>query len=241
MKLDFVKFMKKLFVIALIIFTASCKKEWSYEGSSSPQHWGDLDDKFKFCKIGYNQSPINIKEKFENGADLKFFYNNSDVEKERFNYVNRVNFDGKNLLLRGKKKYFLKHLEFHHPSEHLVDDKQHSLELQIAHKSDDEQWLILAVFLEVGKENAEFSKIVKLFSNKEKEGKIDLSKIIKSDDQIFFYDGSFTTPPCKEGVKWYVMKTPLTISKEQMNQIIKLGIFAKSNARMTQAFHPEKY
>jgi carbonic anhydrase len=68
-----------------------------------------------------------------------------------------------------------------------------------------------------------------------------LSKIVKEKDKIFFYDGSFTTPPCKEGVKWYVMKTPVTVSKEQMNQIIKLGIFVKSNARSVQEFHPEKF
>jgi len=232
--------MKKLFVIILIIFTASCKKNWSYEGSAGPQNWGELDEKFKFCKIGYNQSPIDIKEKFS-VSDLTFSYANSGIEKERENYVMKINFDGKNLLLRGKKKYFLQHLEFHHPSEHLTAGKAHSLELQIANKSEDEQWLILGIFLEVGKENPNFKNLINFLNSEAKEGKFDLSKIVKTKDEIFYYDGSKTTPPCKEGVKWYIMKTPIEISKEQMNQIIKSAIFAKSNARPVQAFHPEKY
>ena len=72
-------------------------------------------------------------------------------------------------------------------------------------------------------------------------GRIDISKIVNTNDKTFFYDGSLTTPPCSEGVKWYVMKTPVKISQEQMNKIIKSAIFAKTNARPVQAFHPEKY
>lgn len=218
----------------------ACKSQWSYDGSTGPNYWADLDERFKFCKIGYNQSPINIKDEFVDN-ELKFFYNKSDVEKEKKNYVLRVNFDGDDYLLRGKKKYWLRSISFHHPSEHLIKDEQHSLEMQIYHKSDDEQMLVLALFLEVGEENSAFSDLINFISSKEKEGKIDLTKMIKANDKIFFYDGSLTIPPCSEGVKWYVMKTPIKISKEQMNIIIKSAIFAKSNARPIQEFHPEKY
>ena len=231
--------MKKLFLIFLF-FTCACQNKWSYEGSTGPANWSKLDEKNKFCKIGYNQSPINIKEKFDI-SDLKFDYQISDVEKEKKNYVMNVNFDGKNFIYRGKKKYLLRSLAFHHPSEHLVGGKPHSMEMQIMHKSDDEQWLVLAVFLELGKDNPDFKSLINFLTSNAKEGKINLGKIIKSDDETFFYDGSFTTPPCKEGVKWYLMKTPITISKEQMNQIIKSAIFVKTNARPVQKFNPEKY
>ncbi len=232
--------MKKFLIIFLIIFLPSCEGEWSYSGRSAPKYWGSLKESYKFCKIGYNQSPIDIREKFEE-SDLKFFYSNSDVEKERKNYVMNINFFGKDYLLRGSKKYYLRKISFNHPSEHLIAGKPYSLELQIYHKSDDEQWLVLAIFLELGQENSEFKKIITLLSNKEKEAKINLAKIVKENSKSFFYDGSFTTPPCKEGVKWYVVKTPVEISKEQMNQIIKLAIFAKFNARNVQEFHPERY
>ncbi len=228
----------------MLVCTFSCAKNWSYSGKTAPQNWGDLDEKFKFCKIGYNQSPIDIKSDFEDG-ELKFSYSNSDVELLRKNYVKQVEFDSRDFVLRGKKKYFIRNLHFHHPSEHLVAGEPHSLEMQIYHKSEDEQLLVLAIFLEVvkgsTKENLEIDNLIKLLSSKEKAAKLNLAKIVNYGDKIFFYDGSFTTPPCTEGVKWYVMKTPLQISKSQMNQIIKLAILAKSNAREVQQFHPEKY
>jgi carbonic anhydrase len=228
--------MKKIIIIFLITIT-SCNYDWSYK---NPQNWGDLKEEYKFCKIGYNQSPIDIKREFNN-KDLTFSYSKDGFEKEREKYVMKFNFDHKDYVLRAKRKYFVNHFEFHHPSEHLIDSKPYSLEMQIYHKSDDEQHLAIAIFLEIGEENPSFNQIIAALKNNEKQQKIDLSKIIKADDNVFFYDGSATTPPCKEGLKWYVMKTPIKISKTQMNQIIKGAIFSKANARPTQAFHDEKY
>ncbi len=232
--------MKKILLILLTIFTISCTKNWSYKGNSGPQYWGDLKEEFKFCKIGYNQSPIDVKGDFKE-EDLKFSYSLSSVEKQRKDYALQIIFNDKNFVFRGKKKYLLRYLSFRHPSEHLVSGVPYSLEMQIAHKSEDEQWLILAIFLEVGKENSAINQLTQLLLDKEKEGAVDLSKIVNSKDLLFFYDGSFTTPPCREGVKWYIMKTPIKISKEQMNVIIKQSIFTQSNARPVQEFHPEKY
>ncbi len=225
--------------VFFLVFISSCTKDWSYEGHFGSKNWGNVEE-FKFCKIGYNQAPINIEGEFNN-EDLEFSYSNSDVEKRPTKHTLQIEFDSQDFVLRSKRKYFTRYLEFHHPSENLVRGEPHSLELQIYHKSEDERWLILAIFLEVGKENSEFNQLTKFLLSKENEGKLDLSKIVKEKDKLFFYDGSFTTPPCTEGVKWYVAKTPITISKEQMNQIIKLAIFAKTNARPTQAFHPERF
>jgi carbonic anhydrase len=32
------------------------------------------------------------------------------------------------------------------------------------------------------------------------------------------YDGSLTTPPCTEGVRYFVLKTPVNIAREQIEQ-----------------------
>jgi carbonic anhydrase len=233
--------MKKFLAVFFLILISSCAQDWTYSGSSGPEHWGNLNEKYKFCKIGYNQSPIDVKYEFKEDDDLSFFYGNSDVEKEQKNYATQVNFDDKILVMRGKKKYFVQRLDFHHPSEHLVDGKAHSLEMQITHKSEDEQLLILSIFLETGKEDPDFNPLINFLGSKAKITQVNLDKIINTNDKTFFYEGSLTTPPCTEGVKWYVMRSPLKISKEQMNKIIKSGISVKSNARSVQAFHPEKY
>ncbi len=230
--------MKNKYLLILLSFVVfSCDKNWSYEGRNHPQSWGDLQEDYKFCKIGYNQAPIDITEEFKPN-DLQFFYKKADVEKVADLRFAKFEFDSRDYLIRTKKKYYVRRFEFHHPSEHLINHEPSSLEMQIYHKSDDEQWLVLAIMLEVGAENKSFEQFLKVTQNG---GQIDLNKFVNKQDSLFFYDGSQTTPPCREGVKWYVMKTPIKISKEQMNEIIKSTIFVKSNARPVQKYHPEKY
>lgn len=232
--------MKKLLISLLVILTCSCEKRWAYDGKVGPDFWGELKEEFKFCKIGYNQSPINIEGEFEKEA-LAFSYSLSEVDKVTKNHVAQVSFFNQDYVARWRKKYFIRQFHFHHPSEHLVKGEQQSLEMQIFHKSEDEQWLVLAIFLKIGEENADFNQLVDLLESKKKSGEIDLSKIVNSTDKMFFYDGSLSTPPCTESVKWYVMQTALEISKEQMNKIIKKGIFVGSNARPVQEFHLDRY
>ena len=229
--------MKTSTLLITLILITSCSPNWNYQ---SPEKWGDITERYKFCKIGYNQSPIDIQDEFTD-SELTFEYKESEVEKEKKNYISQISFYGNSYIQRGRKKFFLRSLSFHHPSEHLVKGDAHSLEMQISHKSDDEQWLILAVFLEVGKENSRFKNLINFLTSEKKVGEINSKNLINSLDKTFLYDGSFTTPPCKEGVKWYVMKTPIKVSKDQMNQIIKSTIFTKTNARPVQEFHPEKY
>jgi carbonic anhydrase len=45
------------------------------------------------------------------------------------------------------------------------------------------------------------------------------------------YDGSLTTPPCSEGVKWFVMTTPIALSNEQIRAFTALF---HGNARPVQ-------
>jgi len=58
-----------------------------------------------------------------------------------------------------------------------------------------------------------------------------LNAMLPADRSYFTYMGSLTTPPCSEGVLWMVMKTPVSVSAEQM------AIFARlypMNARPIQ-------
>ena len=38
----------------------------------------------------------------------------------------------------------------------------------------------------------------------------------------FRYEGSTTTPPCEEPVRWYVMRRPRTISSPQVDRLLEL-------------------
>jgi len=235
----------KYFLLFTTLLISSCANDWSYDGFSSSKEWGDIKHEYRFCKIGYNQSPIDVKYKFEK-PKLKF-YLKDDIEFEKFrqSYILKIEAHDRLYLKRHKKKYYIRWIGFNHPSEHLINSNRHSLEMQIYFKSDDEQWLVFAQFLEIDlkndKDNKKIQNIIDLITSKEKEGKANLSGILHKKIKTFYYDGSFTTPPCKEGVKWYVIKDPIYISKQQMNAIIKNAIFTSSNARDVQEFHIDRY
>ena len=239
----------KIFLLILFLFLANCSKDWSYKSNNGSQNWGDIKPEFKFCKICYNQSPINISNDMSqevNDNIITINFNNSELEKNQQKYYMKINIFGKNFVQRKNKKFYTKYLEFHHPSEHQIDSQPHSLEMQIYHKSDDEQWLVLSYFLElnpakIDEENNNFNDLIYFLNSKEKEYKIDLKNLISNSLNYFFYEGSFTTPPCKEGLKWYVYKEPIYLSKNQINQIIKSVIFTNYNARNIQKYNPNKF
>jgi carbonic anhydrase len=46
--------------------------------------------------------------------------------------------------------------------------------------------------------------------------------LLPPDTGYYMYQGSQTAPPCTEGVTWFVLKTPMEISMEQINAFAKL-------------------
>jgi len=66
-------------------------------------------------------------------------------------------------------------------------------------------------------------------------GQLDLSAVIflftNSRNAIYQYSGSFTTPPCTEGVTWFVAKRTLDVDVDDWHKLKKL---MKFNARYPQ-------
>jgi carbonic anhydrase len=55
--------------------------------------------------------------------------------------------------------------------------------------------------------------------------------LLPTDRNYYTFDGSLTTPPCSEGVEWFVLKTPIEIS---IGQIATFAKFYPMNARPIQ-------
>jgi carbonic anhydrase len=51
---------------------------------------------------------------------------------------------------------------------------------------------------------------------------IDPSALLPATRGYFTYVGSLTTPPCTEGVRWFVLKSPLSLSEGQIATFAKL-------------------
>lgn len=123
-------------------------------------------------------------------------------------------------------KYSLLQLHFHSPSEHRrwvngTHAKFDPVEMHLVHKSTTGKLAVMGVFItSSGDESKKNDELTKMQENMGKETTIavDIDKLLPKDDDraVWTYDGSLTTPPCTEGVKWFVMKQPITASPEQI-------------------------
>ena len=123
-------------------------------------------------------------------------------------------------------------------SEHTVDGTPCDAELHIVHFNtkygtpadafDKEDGLaVLGIFINVGKEHAEFEKLCKLFGEIENpfdvvqlEEDLDLTNFLPSNKSYFTYPGSLTTPPLYESVTWLVYQQHVEMSQKQVRKQI---------------------
>jgi len=132
----------------------------------------------------------------------------------------------------------LQPLQFHmhQPSEHTIDGRQYDLEVHIVHTNADGQFGVLGFMFdsELGGDgenlflgqiplpNPDFTQSYGKdgFGNviHTKNAKISLKGFMDSVDKTEFwsYNGSLTTPPCTEGIKWTVFSDIQPISKTQV-------------------------
>ena len=47
-------------------------------------------------------------------------------------------------------------------------------------------------------------------------GKVSASGLLPEKRPYYRYSGSLTTPPCSEGVRWIVLREPMTVTREQL-------------------------
>jgi carbonic anhydrase len=51
---------------------------------------------------------------------------------------------------------------------------------------------------------------------------VNVEELLPRQHGYYTYSGSLTTPPCTEGVTWYILKSTSTLSDEQLATIMKL-------------------
>jgi carbonic anhydrase len=97
------------------------------------------------------------------------------------------------------------------------------MEMHFVHRAEDGALAVVAVLIKEGDHNPGIAPLWAQLGNApgiETTVKIPagFSDYIFSGEAsgIYHYDGSLTTPPCSEGVKWYIRKTPTQLSKEQI-------------------------
>ncbi len=220
--------MKKHILIlttALVLSGVSCLAagvHWGYTGKIGPAHWGKLDPAYTLCAQGKNQSPINLTQFID--ADLEqitFHYTGLATSVLNNGHTIQVSHTVGSTIEIGGKIFELKQFHFHAPSENQINGESFPLEAHFVHQAADGSLAVIAVLFQEGEDNP---AIARLWQQMPKKAgvRVPLASEIKVDDLMpknrdyYRFNGSLTTPPCSEGVYWFVLKQPMTVSKEQV-------------------------
>jgi carbonic anhydrase len=236
---------------ALVVFVlgvaavaaAQTTTPWDYEGKRGALVWGKLDPAYRACSHGHEQSPIDIRGARLNKAlqPIEFHYIAGPVTLENNGHTIEVHVDPGSYIVAGGVRYELVEFDFHHPSEETVKGKLSDMDVQLLHKSADGKLAVLAVRLleDPGSPNATLAALwphlPKTAGTTEKVADmISPGGLLPAGRSYWTYMGSLTTPPCIEGVRWFVFEQELSLSRDQLRAFA--AIF-KVNTRPLQDPH----
>jgi len=207
---------------------------WDYEGAMGPENWGK---EFPTCGKGKSQAPLNIKGPFEKvrfsvAPDYKQgqlkIVNNGHTIQVNVPVGSKIRIDG--------RAYDLLQFHFHRPSEEHIDGKPSAMVVHFVHKNLEGELAVLAVMLREGNENPGIKTLWTHAPPKEGPEVVpdgvmfNPANLLPREMDFFHYDGSLTTPPCTEKVKFFILKSQVNIGKEQVTDFP-----FKMNARPIQA------
>ena len=212
---------------------------WGYEGDDGPEHWGA---NFPICAKGKKQSPLNIVGPFEKGKDtIAVSYKEGPLKILNNGHTIQVNVEPGSKLTVNKEEFDLLQFHFHRPSEEQINGKNSAMVAHFVHKSAAGKLAVIGVLLNEGKDNAAIKTLWANLPPKEGEEyvpakvKFNPSQLIPASLSYYAYEGSLTTPPCTEGVNFYILKTSVDISKAQLAKFP-----FKMNARPVQNLNGRK-
>lgn len=216
----------------------------SIPDSKSMKNSSDTNNKVDLCKKGQLQSPININSSkvvnCTSTCDLKFFYKDSKLQL-LFDYTYLLaNYDKGSYVMYNDNMYVLEKISFHIESNHKIDNYTFPIEINLNHRStENNKLLIISILGEINDASSKssffldnlqssFQKIIdsglsadllKIDVNSDKHNAFTL---IPEERAFYSYNGSLTRPPCSENVQWIIMENTINISTRCYDSIKKI-------------------
>jgi carbonic anhydrase len=217
---------------------ALAQTHWSYEGEAGPENWGKLDPKFVMCSIGRNQSPIDLA-RFTDAelAPMKMHYKSAASDIVNNGHTLQINYAPGSTLVVDGREFELKQFHFHSPSENTLNGKHFPLEGHLVHADKDGNLAVVAVMFSEGAENPLLAKLWQHVPPKKGDqaqlpAGLNVKTLLPASRSHYAFNGSLTTPPCSEGVRWLVIRQPATASKAQVERFS--GTVGEANNRPVQ-------
>jgi carbonic anhydrase len=194
---------------------------WSYAGSTGPAYWGELDEAWVACSEGTAQSPIDIAADglLAGDDELQISWGETRLLAYNSGHYIRYEVDPGSTVTTVDGTYDLLQFHFHGLSEHTVDGEHLDMEVHFVHQDQDDpdRLLVIAMFVDEGGDievdalgeggALRFHDALALTVSEEPTelgGTADLGLVASTLETYVAYDGSLTTPPCTEGVRFYL-------------------------------------
>lgn len=234
-------------LIALVVGSACAMAQsggnWDYAGKTGPLAWGKLDPAYQACSKGHEQSPIDIHGAHLNKKlqPIEFHYIAGSVEVENTGNLIVVRVRPGSYIVAEGVRYDLQQFEFHHPSETAVKGKLTDMDVELLHKSSDGKLAVIEIrmALDRGAPNAVLAMLWPHLP-KTAGAKATVTDMVNPrgflppDQGYWTYTGSLTTPPCTEGVRWFVFENEISVSLDQIRAYTYLF---RLNSRPLQDAH----
>lgn len=207
---------------------------WGYETEDGPERWSSMDSEWLLCAEGLEQSPVDlanatllslveINVHTPSGNEVEVLNQKGVIKALDNGHTIQINAKSGEMITVGDRTYELVQFHFHAPSEHTIKGEHFPMEMHFVHKAKDGALAVVGVFIVEGAENPGIAPIWDQLPNM---AGIETTVQVPTDfaDHIFpgkatgiyHYSGSLTTPPCSEGVEWYIRRKPIQLSKEQI-------------------------
>lgn len=223
--------MKKLILCAAVLFSsqtfASGGHHWGYEGESGPANWAQLSSEYGAC-AGKNQSPIDLQGFIEAELQpLEIAYHTGGNEILNNGHTVQINYKKGSSINIDKNTFNLLQFHFHAPSENMIKGVSYPMEAHLVHADKNGNLAVVAVMIEEGASNPVLEKAWKQLPEHAGDksaltAAVDVNNTLPENKDYYRFNGSLTTPPCTEGVRWFVMKDTVTASKAQIEAFKKV-------------------
>ncbi len=196
---------------------------WGYQPENGPDVWERLSPTYRLCGVGKHQSPIDIVNPTPAKLPaITFNYQSVSLNIHNTGNTIEVAYPKGSWIEVDGTKYHLLQFHFHAPSEHTVAGNPYDMEMHLVHESEDGTLAVIGGLIKSGSVNTAFSSFWHHLPSTDGESKqiesvvLNASDLLPSTTHTYRYDGSLTTPPCSEGVKWFVLTTPIEMSQTQI-------------------------
>jgi carbonic anhydrase len=244
------------FAVSLVPLTASAQVAWNHnpDDAIGPNFWGSLSFPFATCgsqfdpvlqeqqpalvEVGRKQTPIVIATADTIPTALPAIvtqYVGTPFIVENTGHVIEVPVEPGSSIRVGQDGYQLLQFHLHAPSEHMVDGKPAAAELHLVHRNALLDLAVVGVMIQVAPPGVAVNAAIETIlanapdtAGKEVDvgGLLNPKGVLPQQMGYYTYSGSLTTPPCSEGVRWFVLKNPVFVSQAAIDRFHEIiGLF----------------